>query len=166
MAGVRGKTLKMCPSKSAKHNASLLAECWGLPRPGCVSDSAHRQRNAADTHHCVGRGRGMQAARLRTLSPMNTARGLEPWGKAGASRAHSPTSLTTSICDIIPIFSGQCWFGPAWLCKHWVSCWRAPERLSQNLSEIRHKMAGWSAEWIFFCFKQTPLMNRWVLHYL
>lgn len=72
------KTFKTCPSESVKRGANLLAECWSLPRPGCISDSGHRQRNAADTHHCVGRGRGMQAARLRTLSPMNTARGLEP----------------------------------------------------------------------------------------
>lgn len=69
---------QMCPSEIAEHDANLLAESWALPRPGRVSDSGHRQRNAADTHHCVERGRGMQAARLRTLTPMNTARGLKP----------------------------------------------------------------------------------------
>ncbi|KAI4827230.1 hypothetical protein KUCAC02_030641 [Chaenocephalus aceratus] len=46
----------------------------------------------------------MQAARLRSLSPMNTARGLEPRGTRRASGAYGRTPLTTSIGDIIAIF--------------------------------------------------------------
>lgn len=88
------------PCEAAERGANLLAKCGDLPRPGCVSDNGHRRRNAADTHHCVGRGRGMQAARLRTLTPKNTARGLKPCGKVGAAdptvKHHLPRPSATS----------------------------------------------------------------------
>lgn len=77
-------------SNSDEHGPNLLADCLGLPRLGCFSDSGHRQRNAADTHHCVGRSRGMRAARL--IVPMNIARGLNSWGPA---RPKDPGSNST-----------------------------------------------------------------------
>lgn len=65
-----------------------------------------------------------------TLTPINTARGLEPCRKAGATDPTVTMPLTTSMCDIIPISAGQCWFNPARLSKHWGSYWRVPDWLS------------------------------------
>lgn len=131
MTGVQGK-----------HSNASMRICWTQYQPlGRVLRFAKawlRLRQRTQTEECCRysplcgerqRNVGCQATYC-TLTPINTARGLEPCRKAGTTDPTVTMPLTTSMCDIIPISAGQCWFNPARLSKHWVSYWGVPDWLS------------------------------------
>lgn len=122
MTGVRGKhsnvSMRICWTQCQPLGRLLrFAKAWLHLRQRTQTEECCRHSPLCGERQ---RNVGSQATYC-TLTPVNTARGLEPRRKAGATDPTVTMPLTTSMCDIIPISAGHCWFNPARLSKHWVS---------------------------------------------
>lgn len=155
-----------------KHSVSMWI-CWMRCQPlGQVLGFAKawlRLRQRTQTEECCRysplcgerqRNAGCQATYTDT-----NEHSQRPWAmrQGRGYRPHSQTPLTTSICDIITIYTGPSWFNPPWLSKHWASYWRVSDWLSNKLLWITYRTTCHiiisSAEWIFFCFTVDPSVN-------